>query len=84
MKAKANSNYPAGPVVAFGGFEFVRNEWRDVPPGCEGQAEEHPYLDVLEEQQLEAAPVPTPEPEKPKPKPRRRTRRKITPKVSSK
>jgi hypothetical protein len=76
MKAKA-VNYPSGPVVAFGGIEFVTYEWRIVPAGCEVEAERHPYLEVMEEKdtQLEAQPAPAPEPQAEialKPKPRRR------------
>ena len=56
MKARA-SNYPGGSVVAFGGLEFVKDEWRDVPVANEDEAKRHPYLEVLEE---------TPEPEPPK------------------
>ena len=70
MKAKV-SNYPAGPVVAFGGVEYVGYEWRDVPVGFEAQAEQHPYLEVEK-------PAP-----KLAPKPKtttRRKRRKATPK----
>lgn len=74
MRAKT-INYPSGPVVAFSGVEYVKYEWRDVPPGFESQAESHPYLEV----------------EKPKPMPKkaatrkpatRRRRRKATPKES--
>ena len=68
MKAKAD--YPS-VVVAFGGFEFVSNEWRDVPVGFEIQAEQHPYLEI----QPEPEPV---EPAKPKPTPRKRAPRKWT------
>ena len=66
MKAKVY-NYPAGPVVAFGGVEYVDYEWRDVPPDSEIAAELHPYLEVQK-----PAPIP-----KAKPAPKRR-RRKIT------
>ena len=68
MKARV-SNYPAGPVVAFGGVEYILNEWRDVPPDSEIAAELHPYLEVQK-------PAP-----KAKPAPKRR-RRKATPKDS--
>ena len=79
MKAKAN-DYPSGPVVAFGGIEFVPYEWRDVPPGCEAEAERHPYL-LIEIVQPEATPAPVSvEAEVKKPTPRKRTRRKPAPK----
>jgi hypothetical protein len=68
MRAKAD--YPS-VVVAFGGFEFVKNEWRDVPAGFENQAAQHPYLEI------EPEPKPEPvEPAKPKRAPRKRTPRK--------
>ena len=82
MRAKA-VNYPAGPVVAFGGVEFVKYEWRVVPAGFEEQAEQHPYLEVEAPvvTEPEQAPVEVAEPEEapaPKPKPKRKptTRRK--------
>jgi hypothetical protein len=37
MKARA-SNYPGGAVVAFGGLEFVKGEWRIVPVANEDEA----------------------------------------------
>ena len=75
MKAKAN--YPAGPVTAFSGLEFVKYEWRDVPVGFETQAEQHPYLEI---KQVEPEPEIVPEvvePAKPKAKPK--TTRKRAP-----
>lgn len=80
MRAKT-VNYPAGPVVAFGGFEFVKYEWRDVPLGFEDAAVQHPFLEV---EKPEPKPEPKPKP-KPKPatvtkKPATRRRRKTTPK----
>ena len=80
MRAKT-INYPA-PVTAFGGFEFVKYEWRDVPVGFEIQAEQHPYLET--ETEAEPAAV-VAEPIKPKAKPKAkptngRRRRKATPK----
>jgi len=82
MKAKAN-DYPSGPVVAFGGIEFVKYEWRDVPPGCEAEAERHPYL-LIEIVQPEATPAPVIEPAKPTPKPKPRRRRTVKPKEDDK
>ena len=76
MRAKT-SGYPSGPVVAFGGYEYVAYEWRDVPLGSESQAESHPYLVI------ESVPVAQPEtkkePAKPAAKPRAATRRRRTP-----
>jgi len=66
MKAKANTSYP---IMAFGGFEFVKYEWRDVPQGFESAAREHPNLAV---QEAEPEPVAKPAP-KPRPTRQRRT-----------
>lgn len=83
MRAKTQ-NYPSGPVVAFGGIEYVGYEWRDVPVGFESQAEQHPYLQI-EIVEPEAAPVPVIKPEPAKPKPtRKRRRRTVKPKEDTK
>ena len=71
MKART-ANYPSGPVVAFGGVEYVKYEWRDVPPDSEIAAELHPFLEVEK-------PKPTPKKTVTK-KPATRRRRKATPK----
>lgn len=73
MKAKA-TNYPS-PVIAFGGFEFVENEWRNVPLGHEAEAAQHPYLEIEQEPEPVAIPEPV-EPVKVKPAPRKRRPRK--------
>jgi hypothetical protein len=79
MRAKAN--YPAGPITAFSGFEFVKYEWRDVPAGFENQAEQHPYLIIEQEPEPVAMSEPV-EPVKPKAAakkaPRKRAPRKRT------
>jgi len=73
MKARTK-DYPAGPVVAFGGFEFVTYEWREVPAGFEKAAEQHPFLEI---EQVKPEPVTVAaEPVKPKAKPRKRAPRK--------
>ena len=46
MLARVKQNYAAGPVTAFSGHEYVRNEWREVPAGFEEQAKNHPLLDT--------------------------------------
>lgn len=43
MKAKATTSYP---IMAFGGVEFVKYEWRAVPAGFEDAAMAHPNLEV--------------------------------------
>jgi hypothetical protein len=62
MKARV-SNYPGSAVVAFGGLEYVKNEWRIVPVANEAEVERHPYLEVLEEKP-EAVAAPEVEPTK--------------------
>ena len=73
MKART-INYPSGPVVAFSGVEYVKYEWRDVPPDSEIAAELHPFLEVEK-------PKLAPKKVTKKPATRRR-RRKATPKES--
>ncbi len=46
MLARVKQDYAAGPVMAFSGREYVRNEWREVPAGFEEQAKKHPLLDT--------------------------------------
>lgn len=46
MKAKSNR---FGSVMAFGGVEYVRYEWRDVPKGLEEQARGNPFLELQED-----------------------------------
>jgi len=76
MKARSK-DYPAGPIVAFGGFEFVAYEWRGVPPGFEEAAGQHPFLEIEQE---EPAPAMSAKAEPvSKPKPRAKTTRKRTP-----
>ena len=75
MKAKTK-DYPAGSVIAFGGFEYVGYEYRTVPPGFEDQAEVHQYLEIEQEPEPVAIPEPV-EPAKAKPK-RKRAPRKRT------
>ena len=73
MKARIK-DYPAGSVIAFGGFEYVLVEWRDVPVGFETQAEQHPYLEI---EQVKPEPVAVKaEPVKPKPTRKRAPRKR--------
>ena len=46
MLARVKQDYAAGPVMAFSGREYVRSEWREVPPGFEEQAKNHPLLET--------------------------------------
>ena len=82
MKARTK-DYAAGPVQAFGGFEYVANEWRVVPLGCEGQAEQHPYLEIEQvepEPEVSAMVEPVKKPTPRKRTPRKRAIKKPTPK----
>ncbi len=45
-EAKVKDDYRAGPVLAFSGHEYIRNEWRPVPLGSEKEAQAHALLDV--------------------------------------
>ena len=46
MKSRVSEDRGMRIIQAFGGYEFVGYEWRDVPEGCESEAEAHPFLDV--------------------------------------
>ena len=46
LEAKVKDSYNMGPIVAFSGYEYIRNEWRLVPAGFEPAAIVHPMLDV--------------------------------------
>lgn len=56
MQAKVKNDYRWKTVVAFGGIEYVKNEWRPVPAGLEHNAQAHPFLDV-NDVPAESAPV---------------------------
>jgi hypothetical protein len=40
-------------VTAFGGFQYIRAEWREVPPGSEEEAQKHPYLEIEPKAKIE-------------------------------
>jgi len=48
LEAKVNKEVVTSIVMAFGGKEFVKYEWRKVPsdPKSIKQAKDHPMLDV--------------------------------------
>jgi hypothetical protein len=77
MKARTK-DYPAGPIVAFGGCEFVNYEYRDVPAGFEKAAKEHPYLEIEQEPQPEPVSAMVEPVSKPKPPARKRGRPRKT------
>lgn len=57
LQAKVKADSQFNPVTAFGGYEFVRTEYRPVPAGFEAAAEAHPYLEVLEVKEVVAEPA---------------------------
>lgn len=46
LEARVISHYFLDNVIAFSGMEYVKSEWRLVPPGMENQALVHPYLEL--------------------------------------
>jgi hypothetical protein len=46
MRARVKSDFRWRTVIAFGGHEFVKDEYRSVPSGCEEAAKLHPFLEV--------------------------------------
>ena len=50
LEAKVRDSYRMGPVTAFSGREYIRDEWREVPPGSEPAALVHPLLEVREKE----------------------------------
>lgn len=54
MRARVKADGRLSVVTAFGGREYTKREWRDVPEGFEGEARVHALLEI--------EPAPTPEP----------------------
>jgi len=48
MRARVKADCRWSSITAFGGLEMVRDEWRQVPAGCEDEARRNPYLEVEE------------------------------------
>lgn len=46
MQAKVKADYRWPAVVAFGGHEYVKSEFRPVPAGCEAEAQRHPHIET--------------------------------------
>lgn len=46
MQARVKQDFRWNTVIAFSGVEFIKAEWRNVPPGKERDAENHPFLEV--------------------------------------
>ena len=70
MEARVDEKYQYNRVRACAGVEFVKSEYRPVPPDREDEARDHVENGLLELK---------PEPEA-KPKPRRRAKAKVEPK----
>lgn len=49
MEARVKSDSKLKTITAFGGIAYSPLEWREVPAGCEAEAEANPFLDVREE-----------------------------------
>lgn len=49
MKATVSDSYRFGRLTAFGGIEYTKGEWRDVPVDHEDAARLHPYLELDED-----------------------------------
>jgi hypothetical protein len=68
MRVRVKADARVMAVTAFGGSQYIRSEWRDVPEGCELEALRHPYLEFepveteadagLEDEPVEAEPEP--------------------------
>lgn len=69
MQARVSASCKWGIVTAFGGREYVRYEWRNVPHGNEEKAQQHPMLETK-------TPDVADEPIIDKPKPTRKVRGK--------
>jgi hypothetical protein len=48
MQARVKSEHRWNIVKAFSGLEFVKSEYRDVPPQLEEEAQAHPFLETRE------------------------------------
>jgi len=59
MQAKLKSDYPYRTIRACAGAEFVKDEYRPVPVGREGEALANPHLEIEPAPvvETEAAPV---------------------------
>lgn len=55
MKARVKDAWPWKSILALGGHEYIKGEFRPVPPERETEAEAHPYLDI----KVEPVPVST-------------------------
>jgi hypothetical protein len=65
MRVRVKADAKILAVTAFGGFQYIRSEWRDVPTGSEAEAKDHPYLEI-EPKPVAPKPV-APKPVAPKP-----------------
>jgi hypothetical protein len=63
MRVRVKEDSKVLTVTAFGGHQYIRAEWREVPSGSEEEALRHPYL-VVEPAKGKPKPEATPEPEK--------------------
>lgn len=68
MRARVREDSRIKTVVAFGGQQYIRGEWRQVPAACEIEALTNPYLEI-EPPEEKAQPEEEPE-AKPKAQPK--------------
>jgi pyruvate/2-oxoglutarate dehydrogenase complex dihydrolipoamide acyltransferase (E2) component len=53
MEARVKEGSRIAPVYSCGGILFLKEEWRLVPAGCEGEARVNPYLEIRETEEAE-------------------------------
>ena len=46
MRARVKQDYRWKEVMAFGGHEYTKDEYRPVPPECEEEAGRHPFMEI--------------------------------------
>jgi hypothetical protein len=54
LEATVKKSHSLPQVLAFSRHEYVKDEWRDVPEGCEDEAKNHPFLDTREKKKAKA------------------------------
>lgn len=56
MLARVKPKHSQSVINAFEGREYIKAEWRVIPPGKEKEARLHPFLDVKMESDSEVEP----------------------------
>ncbi len=73
MDAQVKDNSPWRTINACAGAEFVKSQWRAVPPGRESEAQNNPFLETRDTLPAEK-PAPVVEPVQTVVQSRRRTK----------